>query len=75
MAGVLGRLHKFDATLELWEQHVERLSFFGRNHKYRQKAFCTLISNWASTLQAPHEFMKHPETRREELQRASDTLN
>ena len=25
MAGVLGRLREFDATLELWEQYVERL--------------------------------------------------
>ena len=28
MAGVLGRLHEFDAMLELWEQYVERLGHF-----------------------------------------------
>ena len=28
MAGVLGRLHEFDATLEPWEQYVERLGHF-----------------------------------------------
>ena len=28
MAGVLGRLHEFDATLEPWEHYVERLGQF-----------------------------------------------
>ena len=28
MAGVLGRLHEFDAMLEPWEQYVERLGHF-----------------------------------------------
>ena len=45
-------------------------SFFGRqrNHQYRQKVLCALISNWTSTVQAPDEFIKPPETWREELQ-------
>ena len=58
MTGVLSRLHEFHATLEPWEQYMERLGHFLDTNgitNIDKKQSVPLISNSTSTVLAPDE--------------------